>query len=260
MKICTFNINGINARLPNLLRFLKEDKPDVVLLQEIKCMDEKFPTEEIEELGYNIQTHGQKSFNGVAILSKHPIDDVTTGLNYQMADGSHEQARYIEAVICGDEAVRVASVYVVNGSEVGTDKWEHKMRFFDALKEHLGNLKSFDEKIVIGGDFNVAPYDIDVYAPDQLRGSVCFHAQEQAHFNEITNNGWLDCWREVNPAAQAFSWWDYRAGAYQHNKGLRIDFLLCNPLAMNSVKSCDIIEHTRGWEKPSDHAPVMLEL
>ena len=254
ISIVTWNVNSIKARLPNVVEWINEHKPDVLFLQELKCMTEAFPYTEIEDLGYNVAAYGQKTYNGVAILSKFPIDDIITGI----PGFEDEQARYIEAVISHDSgATRVASVYVPNGQAVGSEKFEYKMNFYDALKEHMQDLREYDEDIVIGGDFNVSPEDIDVYDPKSLRGSICFHPDEQEKFRNLLNLGYTEIYRKVNPGSAAFSWWDYRGGAFNYNKGLRIDFLLTNPSATDKVEACEIETTSRGKEKASDHAPVI---
>jgi exodeoxyribonuclease-3 len=261
IKICTWNVNSVNARLPVVLEFLKEASPDILLLQELKCLDEKFPAMEIEELGYNLAIYGQKTYNGVAILSKFPIDEVLRGIP-NFAD---ENSRYIEAIISlPNSAIRVASVYVPNGQEVGSDKFEYKMRFFDALQKHLQQIKDYDEAIFIGGDYNVSPEDIDVYDPKSLRGTICFNEAEQQKFRSIINTGYVDVWRAKNLQMQQFSWWDYRGNSWQHNKGLRIDFILTNAIATdlcanNNCRSY-IYDKIRNVEKASDHAPVFVEI
>lgn len=258
MKIVTYNVNSIKARLPNVLEWLKEAQPDIVCLQEIKCVDENFPGMEIEELGYNIATYGQKTYNGVAILSKFPIDETIKGLPTFSDD---EQARYIECVISADGGVvRIASVYVPNGGEVGGERWPYKMKFFDCLREHIQDLLEYDEKLILCGDYNVAPEDIDVYDPKGLRGTTCFHPDEQEKWRSIVNLGLTDAWRAVHPDTQAFSWWDYRGGGWDGNKGMRIDHLLLSPQAADIVKDAGIDEEARGKDKASDHAPTWVVL
>jgi len=255
MKIATWNVNSVKSRLEHLQKYLQDFKPDILLLQELKCVTENFPYVEIEELGYNIAAHGQKTYNGVAILSKFPLEDIRTGLDGAGLNGQNpdEQARYIEAVTGG---FRVASVYVPNGQAVGTDKFDYKMRFFDRLREHAIELLKYNEKLVIGADYNVAPADIDVYDPKSLAGSVCFHPAEQEKFRALEFLGLTDAFRAANPHGQQFSWWDYRGGSWEHGKGMRIDHLLLSPQAADCLISCATEETPRGWEKPSDHAPV----
>ena len=250
MKIISWNVNSVKARLEHLVKYLRENSPDVVLLQELKCQDEVFPFMEIEDLGYNIAVYGQKSYNGVSIFSKFPIEDV-----YKELDVS--ESRYIEAVTNG---VRVASVYVPNGQEVGADKFKYKLSFFQKLHEHLKQLLEYDEKVVIGGDFNVAPCEIDVFDPKSMEGSICYHPAERAAFNAIENSGYVDSFRAKYPGVQTFSWWDYRAGGYQNNKGMRIDHILLSPEAADVMQDAGIDLNPRGWDKPSDHAPTWVEI
>ena len=258
ITIATWNVNSVKARLPNVVEWLQSAKPDVVLLQELKCLEEAFPKMEIEDCGYNIAVHGQKTYNGVAILSKHPIEDVTRSI----PNFDDEAARYIEGIIsiAGKGAIRVASVYVPNGQSPDSDKFQYKMNFYDKLYAHLTSIRDFDEKIFIGGDYNCAPEDIDVYDPRSLRGTTCFHPDEQAHVRKLHNAGYADVYRKLNPNKQEFSWWDYRAGAYNYNKGMRIDYILTNPKAADSVIDCRIDAEPRGKEKASDHTPVIVEV
>jgi exodeoxyribonuclease-3 len=289
ITIATFNVNSIKARLPNLLAWLDVARPDIVLLQELKCVDEAFPAMEIEERGYNIASHGQKTYNGVAILSKFPLDDVVRGLpetpppiGGKMGGGPMEsmysdsaphltsprwgeetdpQARYIEAVVsikCG--AIRVASVYVPNGQDVGSDKFPYKLNFLERLRAHWVERLTYHEVAVLGGDFNVAPAPIDVYDHAALDGSVCYHPLERARLSALMHLGLYDAFRVANPTKQQFSWWDYRSGGYDRGHGLRIDHLLLSPMAADALAHCIIDETPRGQEKPSDHAPVIATL
>lgn len=257
ISIATWNVNSIKARLPNVVEWLRESKTDIVLLQELKCLEEAFPKTEIEDCSYNLAIFGQKTYNGVAVLSKFPIDEFFCGI----PNFSDENSRYIEAVISvNGSAIRVASVYVPNGQEPYSEKFQYKMRFYDALENHLANIKNLDEKIIIGGDFNCAPEDIDVYGPKSLKGTTCFHPDEQQKFRKILNHGYFDLFRKFNPDNHQFSWWDYRAGAYNYNKGMRIDFLLANAQTADSAKNCIIDAEPRGKEKASDHTPVVCEI
>jgi exodeoxyribonuclease III len=256
LSIATWNVNSIRSRLHHLLDWLRSDNaPDVVCLQELKVEDAIFPAMEIEELGYNIAIHGQKTYNGVAILSKYPLEDVLRGLPGNEED---EQARYIEALVCvNDSVVRVASVYVPNGQAVDSDKFQYKMRFYDLLKARLDTLRGFDEVTVIGGDYNVAPQNIDVYDPASLEGTVCFHPREREKLRNILNSGYYDAFRICEPEKQQFSWWDYRGNGWKMNKGLRIDHLLLSPKAVDCMNGCDTLSDMRDAEKASDHAPVV---
>lgn len=258
MKIATWNINSIRQRITHLLAFLDEQQPDIVLLQETKVEDDKFPAMEIEERGYNIATVGQKTFNGVAILSKYPLDDVTTALPGEEED---TQARYIEAVAslpCG--ALRVASVYVPNGQSPDSEKFPYKLRFFERLASHARHLLAYEEMLVLGGDYNVAPTAADVYDPKGLEGTCCFHPEERKRFRALEHLGLYEAWRSLNPEAHAYSWWDYRGGGFQHDKGMRIDHLLLSPEAMDRAKACAMLRDERAKENPSDHIPVIVEL
>lgn len=254
-KIATWNVNSIRSRLTHLLRWLKEDKPDIVLLQELKCTVDNFPFAEIEELGYRVAMHGQKSYNGVAILSQFPLEDILTTLP---GDALDEQARYIEAVVSipGHHAIRVASVYVPNGNEVDSDKFFYKLSFLERLYHHTQSLLHYEEIFIIGGDFNVAPEKHDVYNPEKLEGSICFHPKEKHAFHALIYLGMINAFRALHPSKMQFSWWDYRAGAWPKNEGLLIDHLLLSPQAADRLISSEVNEKTRGWEKASDHAPV----
>ena len=257
-SIATFNINSVKARLPNLLAWLDSARPDIVLLQELKCVNEAFPAMEIEERGYNLALHGQKTYNGVAILSKVPLDDVVRGLPEGEGD---DQARYIEAVASvPGGADRVASVYVPNGQAVDSDKFPYKLKFFERLRTHWQRLLPLHEIAILGGDFNCAPAPIDVYDPRALDGTVCYHPAERERLRALTNLGFYDAFRVMHPTKQQFSWWDYRANGYERGHGLRIDHLLLSPLAADRLADCIIDEAPRAQEKPSDHTPVVATL
>jgi exodeoxyribonuclease-3 len=258
ITIATFNVNSIKARLPNLLAWLDEARTDIVLLQELKCTDDTFPAMEIEERGYNIATHGQKTYNGVAILSKFPLDDITRGLP---GDDTDEQARYIEAVVSiPGGALRVASAYVPNGQEVGSDKFAYKLRFFERLRAHWQERLRYHEIAVLGGDFNCAPMPVDVYDHAALDGTVCYHPAERERLRGLFHLGLYDAWRVMNPTAQQFSWWDYRGNGYERGHGMRIDHLLLSAHAVDRLTGCIIDETPRRQDKPSDHAPVICTL
>lgn len=257
LTIATWNVNSIKARIGHALDWLRSASPDVVLLQELKCEDAAFPTMEIEDLGYNIALHGQKTYNGVAILSKYPLDDVSRGI----PNFDDEQSRYIEAVVnVNHSAIRVASIYVPNGQDPQSDKFEYKKRFLDALAAHTQSLLIQRELSVLGGDYNIAPRALDVYDPKGLDGTVCFHPEERRRLRTILNQGWYDAFETLHPNTQQFSWWDYRGQGYGAGHGLRIDHLLASPQAMDKLQRAWIDETPRGWEKPSDHAPVVAEL
>lgn len=261
VTVATWNVNSIKSRLHQLLPWLESRKPDIVLLQELKCVDEAFPSFEIESLGYNIAAHGQKTYNGVAILSKFPLEDVTRNIPKPGSVEADIQSRYIEALTTTPIGVmRVASVYVPNGQDPESDKFQYKLGFLEQLAAHIEALKSYDEMLVIGGDYNVAPRDADVYSPKTMYGTVCFHPEEQKIFRRIVNADMVDAFRLVNPennGVSPYTWWDYRASSFEHDKGMRIDHLLLSPQAADRLKDCTIERDLRGQERPSDHVPVI---
>lgn len=269
IHIATWNVNSIKSRLPHVLAWLKDAAPDIVLLQELKCVDEAFPAMEIEELGYNTATFGEKTYNGVAILSKLPLDDIRKGLP---GNDDDTQARYIEAVVSlpKGKAMRVASVYVPNGQAVDSDKFVYKMAFLERLKTHLDGLREYEEMLVVGGDYNVALTPSDVYDPKGLDGTVCYHPEERKRLRAILNSGMYDAFRLIHspslPPANGgsggetccpFTWWDYRGGSWQMNKGMRIDYLLLSAQAADKLTDCTIARNLRDAEKASDHVPVV---
>lgn len=278
IKIASFNVNSVKARLPRVLEWLKNSNPDVVLLQELKCVEEEFPREAFYDAGYNAAVMGQKSYNGVAILSKYKIEDVQKGLpemkisaqNLLGEEVDEQQARYIEGVISvAGKAIRVASVYVPNGGGdlapnetlETSQKFLYKLKFLDALKGHFSKLAEFNEIQIFGGDYNIAVENIDVFDPKSLRNSVCFHDLERQKFRAILNSGLVDSYRVANQSQQAFSWWDYRGGAWQHNKGMRIDYLLTSSQAADKIVDATIEDRgVRDQEKASDHCPVCVTI
>jgi exodeoxyribonuclease-3 len=256
LKVATWNVNSIRARLPRVMEWLEGARPDVLLLQETKVEDEAFPGDAFEDQGYNVATVGERGGrNGVAILSKRPIEDVVRRLP---GDPHDLEARYIEAFTCG---LRVASVYVPNGTAIGSDRFAFKLAFFERLRAHARELLEQDDPFVIGGDFNVAPTMIDVFDPEALEGTVCYHKDERARFRALINLGLYDAFRVVEPArTQVYSWWDYKGRAVKANQGLRIDHLLLSPEATDRLQTCVIDGDVRILKAPSDHAPVWCEL
>jgi len=258
MRIATWNVNSLRQRLGHLETWLRQAEPDVVCLQEIKCVDEAFPTAEIEALGYNVAVHGQKTFNGVAILSRRPFDEVTRGLP---GDPDDVQARYIEAVIpTGTGIVRVASIYLPNGNPVGTEKYPYKLAWMERLAAHVRVLLALEEPLVLAGDYNVIPSARDVHDPELWASDALFLPQTRARFQALVNLGLVDALRACTDSDGLYSFWDYQAGAWQKNNGIRIDHLLLSPQAADRLASCTIDALTRAWEKPSDHVPVRLDL
>lgn len=259
VKIATWNVNSIKARLPNAIAWLKAAQPDVVLLQELKVTDDNFPALEIEELGYNCAVHGQKTYNGVAILSKYPLDDVTTGLP---GDDSDEQARYVEAWVDagGASGVRVASIYLPNGNPVATEKFPYKLGWMDRLVDHARGLLAHEEPVVLGGDYNVIPADGDCYDAAAWAGDALTRPESRARFRSLLNLGYTEAWRTLHSESHVYSFWDYQAGAWQKDNGVRIDHLLLSPQAADRLTACEIDKTPRGEQKPSDHTPVWCEL
>ncbi len=254
-SIVTWNVNSVRSRIGHVIDFLNNVKPDILCLQELKVETDKFPYLEFEDLGYHLAVHGQKTYNGVAIFSKYPLDDIITQLP---GDETDEQARYIEAVASTPEgAVRVASIYVPNGNAIDSEKFAFKMAFYDRLKVHTERLLSYEEAFVLAGDYNVAPQALDVYDAKRLEGTICFHPKEREKLYQLCNLGLTDAYRALHPDAKQFSWWDYRGEGFRYDKGLRIDHLLCSPEAADKLVSCDVIVDERAKEKPSDHAPVI---
>jgi exodeoxyribonuclease-3 len=258
MKIASWNVNSVNARLPSIVAWLEQAQPDMICLQEIKCVDEKFPITEIEGLGYNVAVHGQKSYNGVAILSKLPFDEIIPGLP---GDNEDMQARYLEVVVSGQgRALRLASIYLPNGNPVATEKYSYKLAWMERLKVHAGELLRYEEPLVLAGDYNVIPTENDVTNPENWRDDALFLPQTRAAYNEILHMGFTDAFMACDGRAHQYTFWDYKGGAWQKDRGLRIDHLLLSPQAADLLQSCRIDRQTRGWERPSDHVPIWLEL
>ncbi len=253
LKLATWNVNSIRARQESVLRWLSEESPDVLCIQEIKVENELFPTEPFIEEGYNVSVNGEKTWNGVAVLSREEPAEVIRDI----PGGSlNQQKRVITVRFPG---LTVVNVYVPNGGDITLDRFRDKLRFLDELKEYIEKL-SGSESLVVMGDFNVAPEADDVYDPESLDGKLCFHPEERSKFREIISAGMVDIYREFHPAGQAFSWWDYRAAAFRRNMGMRLDLILLNAAAAEQAVSCEIHVEPRKWEKPSDHTPVVLHL
>jgi exodeoxyribonuclease-3 len=257
MKIATFNVNSIKARVDTVLTWFKQAEPDVALLQEIKCETNAFPSFELEALGYNSAVLGQKSYNGVAIVSKHKIEDMRTGL----PGDADDQARYIEGVVATKAgAVRVASLYAPNGNPADSDKYPYKLKWMDKLIAHTAELLEHEEALVLGGDYNIIPTADDVYDAQAWLNDALFKLETRRKLRQLVNLGLTDAFRACNAAAHQYTFWDYQAGAWQKDRGLRIDHLLLSPQAADRLKTCAIDKHVRAWEKPSDHVPVWCEL
>jgi exodeoxyribonuclease III len=257
LRIATWNVNSVRQRIGHLLAYLKEVSPDVLCLQEIKCLDEQFPRIEVEDLGFNIETHGQKGFNGVAILAKRPFE-VARGLP---GDDADVQSRYVEAVIpAGDGVVRVASVYLPNGNPPGSEKYPYKLAFMERLIAHAQKLIGYEEPLVLAGDFNVIPEPRDAARPEDWVSDALFLPETRSKFRELMALGLIDALRATTDASGLYTFWDYQAGAWQKNNGIRIDHLLLSPQAADRLQSVAIDKDMRGRDKASDHTPVRVEL
>ena len=255
MKIATFNVNSVNARLPVLLRWLAESRPDVACLQELKAPQERFPHEAIREAGYHAIWHGQKGYNGVAILSRREVPiESRRGLP---GDSEDAQSRYIEATAGG---VRVSSLYLPNGNPAPGPKFDYKLRWFERLATHAAELVSSKEPIVLAGDYNVIPKEIDVYNPKSWMGDALFMPESREAYRRLLTQGWTDALRHLFPGQRIYTFWDYFRNAWGRNAGLRIDHLLLNPAAALRLTAAGVDREVRGWERTSDHAPTWIEL
>ncbi|MDE3015352.1 MAG: exodeoxyribonuclease III [Pseudomonadota bacterium] len=289
ISIAAWNVNSVKARIVHMLDWLKQDAPDIALLQETKCVDDAFPKMEIEDLGYNLALFGEKTYNGVAILSKFPLEDIRRGLP---GDSGDAQARYIEAVVSlprvtgagcrvsdkkgipsvTPQALRVASVYVPNGQDAASEKFQYKLRFLDRLRAHMQTLLAYDEMLVIGGDYNIAPENADVHDPKAWEGSVLTHEEVRRRFRGILHLGMYDAGvvpgagcrvsdkKAVSSPAPLYTWWDYRNNAFARDDGLRIDHLLLSSQAADALSGWRVEKKLRGLDKASDHAPVVIIL
>jgi len=251
--VATWNVNSVLARLPLVLRWLERARPDVLCLQETKCADERFPAAEFAALGYRAEAHGQPTYNGVAILARAPIEDARRGMPDD-EEGAH--ARVLAATVGG---VRLVNVYVPNGQAVGTEKYEFKLRWLRRLRAYFDEEFWADDEVLVCGDFNVAPEDRDVYDPQLWRGRILFSRPERERLEELRGWGFTDAFRLHTKEGGHYSWWDYRAGSFRQNHGLRIDHVwVSEPLAGRCTR-CWIDREPRGWERPSDHTPVLAE-
>jgi exodeoxyribonuclease-3 len=253
IRLATWNVNSIKQRAGHLVDWARQTAPDVILLQELKCAEDAFPRMEVEAAGYNAVVVGQKSYNGVAILSRHEITDVRTALP---GDESDEQARYVEATTAG---VRVASIYLPNGNPVDTPKYSYKLDWMDRLRAHARELLKQERPTVLGGDYNCAPGDEDVYDPEGFADDALCRLDTRRRFRALLHLGLSEAWRALHAEKHVYSYWDYGA-AFQNDDGLRIDHLLLSPQAADRLKGCEIDTTPRAWNKPSDHTPVVCEL
>ncbi len=255
MKIATYNVNGVNGRLPVLLRWLEESRPDIVCLQELKAPDDKFPDQAVRNLGYDAIWHGQKSWNGVAMLSRvGEIHETRRGLP---GDPDPGQSRYIEAAVNG---ILIGALYLPNGNPRPGPKFDYKLRWFDRLIDHAASLLDSGLPVMLAGDFNVMPTDLDVYKPERWLDDALFAPEVKAAYARLLEQGWTDALRSLNPGATVYTFWDYFRNAYARNAGLRIDHLLLSPKLSGRLAAAGVDREVRGWEKTSDHAPVWIEL
>ena len=255
MKISTYNINGVNGHLPVLLRWLEETKPDVACLQELKAPQEKFPLKAIEDAGYKAIWHGEKGWNGVAILAKEKTP-VEIG-RILPGDPEDFHSRYIEAEVDG---VHIACIYLPNGNPAPGPKLEYKMRWLERLKDHAANLLAKKTPVILCGDFNVIPTEKDVYKPERWMEDALFRTEVRAAFHAIIDQGWTDALRKIYPNETIYTFWDYFRNAYGRNAGLRIDHFLLSPQLENRLMRAGVDRAVRGWEKSSDHGPVWIEI
>jgi exodeoxyribonuclease-3 len=255
MKIATFNVNGVNGRLPVLLRWLDEARPDIACLQELKASDDKFPEPAIRNAGYRAIWHGQKSWNGVAILGRDkPPLETRRGLP---GDPDDAHSRYIEAVVDG---VLIACLYLPNGNPAPGPKFDYKLRWFDRLATHAAELLATGMPVVLAGDFNVMPTELDVYKPERWIDDALFRPEVRRAFHGLIAQGWIDAVRALHPCERIYTFWDYFRNAWGRNAGLRIDHLLLSPSIAGRLVAADVDRQVRGWEKTSDHAPTWIEL
>jgi len=258
MRIATWNVNSIKQRLDCALAWLKGAEPDIVCLQETKCVDDAFPREPFEALGYNVAVHGQKTFNGVAIFSKLPFDEVACGLP---GNDDDDHARFLEATVSTRQgALRIACLYAPNGNPINTEKYSYKMSWMDRLIAYARERLQWEEPLVLAGDYNVIPAAADVHNPDLWANDALFLPQTRAKFRALAYLGLTDAIRAVSGEADLYTFWDYQGGAWQKNNGIRIDHLLLSARAADRLAAAGIDKHVRAWEKPSDHVPVWADL
>lgn len=255
MKIATYNVNGINGRLPVLLRWLEESSPDVVCLQELKAPQEKFPQDAIKDAGYNAIWHGQKSWNGVAILAKNvQPEEVCRALP---GDDEDTHSRYIEAIVDG---ITIGCLYLPNGNPTPGPKFDYKLKWFDRLIKHASGLLSMGKPVILTGDYNVIPTESDVYKPERWVKDALFLPEVRTAFKNLVSQGWTDAIRELYPEETIYTFWDYFRNNYGRNAGMRIDHFLLSPQLQGRLVAAGVDREVRGWEKTSDHAPVWIKL
>ncbi len=252
MKIVSWNVNSIKARLDHVKRFLEESGPDVLMIQELKGLE--FPSDAFKNIGYESRAVTQKAYNGVAIISKQPVTLIHDKLP---GDDADEQARYLEVELDG---LRFINIYLPNGNPVDTEKFTYKLAWMERLITRLKDLRSDNIPFAIGGDFNVIPEDKDCHDPESWKGDALFHIESRRKFRRLLNLGLTDAFRVKDTRGEQYTFWDYQAGAWQNDNGIRIDHFLLSPALADKMKSCTIDRNPRGWEKPSDHTPIIVEL
>jgi exodeoxyribonuclease III len=258
MRIATWNVNSIKQRIDNALTWLAERQPDIACLQETKCVDDAFPREAFEALGYNVAVHGQKTFNGVAILSKFPFDEVTSGLP---GDQTDDHARFMEAVISTKgSSLRIASIYLPNGNPPDTEKYSYKIKWMNRLIDYAKERLALEEPLVLAGDYNVIPAAADARNPSAWTTDALFLPATRERYRALCHLGLTDAVRASSDQPGLYTFWDYQAGAWQKNNGIRIDHMLLSPQAADRLIGATIDRHVRAWEKPSDHVPVVIDL
>ena len=255
MKIATYNVNGVNGRLPVLLRWLQQSAPDVACLQELKAPQEKFPLEAIEEAGYKAIWHGQKSWNGVAILSK--VGEPKERRRVLPGDAEDEHSRYIEAEVNG---IIIGCLYLPNGNPAPGPKFDYKLSWFERLTRHAAELMAGGQPVILTGDYNVMPTDLDVYKPERWVNDALFRPESKAAFHQLMQQGWTDALRARHPGERIYTFWDYFRNAYERDAGLRLDHLLVAPVLADRLVDAGVDRQVRGWEKASDHAPAWIVL
>lgn len=256
MKIATYNVNGVNGRLPVLLQWLGEAQPDIVCLQELKAPQEKFPVDEINKAGYDAVWHGQKQWNGVAILTKAGMDVKEIGRALP-GDAKDVQSRYLECMV---EGILICCLYLPNGNPAPGPKFEYKLKWFQRLTDRAQELLNFNIPVILLGDFNVMPTERDVYKPERWVDDALFRPETRAAFHNLVAQGWTDAIRHLYPNETIYTFWDYFRNAYGRDAGLRIDHFLLSPQLVDKLKDAKVDKYVRGWEKTSDHAPVWIEL
>ncbi len=258
MRIATWNVNSIKAHLDSVTQWIKEEKPDVLCLQELKCEDHAFPSEHFSNMGYTAHVHGQKTYNGVALLSRLPIENIRRGLP---GDAAHEQARFIlGTAIEGTLAVNITSIYLPNGNPAPGPKYDYKLSWMESLCNFTKELLNDEELLVLAGDYNVIPAAKDARNPQNWVGDALYRPETHDAFRKLLNLGLTESFRALHPSSDAYSFWDYQAGAWPKNNGIRIDHLLLSPQGADRLQSAQIFKDARGHDKPSDHVPVMIEI